>query len=192
MQTDEPRIKLGTASPPLQPLGPDSGPPSIPWGTVQEPKPAENNTPAPPTNSTSEQKESGFSTEKIRQRAAVLRHEQAKAKEPMVRPWILVAVFGAIFVLLVLLLLGPHRSGALGFNDPTILRQYDEYRGRKHNTRLPSKETVGDLLNRIAMLENSGQKERAKHSWQQLVVETQTDKENPLYQLAVNRLQSAH
>jgi len=119
------------------------------------------------------------------------RQEQAKRKEPMVRPSILIAACAAGLLLLMVGVFGPKRTTGLGMNNAAVLRQYKDYWANKKNSQLPSAETVGQELNAIAQLENAGRAAESKHAWEQLVIETQSNKDNPIYTLAVKRLKDS-
>jgi len=190
MSPDEPKIKLGTVVRP-DPNSATGEPQHIQLGPAR-PMSAPVKEPLAASHSSSHQQtESGFSLEAHRKQDSADRQEQAKRKEPMVRPSILIAACAAGLLLLMVGVFGPKRTTGLGMNNAAVLRQYKDYWANKKNSQLPSAETVGQELNAIAQLENAGRAAESKHAWEQLVIETQSNKDNPIYTLAVKRLKDS-
>jgi hypothetical protein len=180
---DDRKIRLGAQVPPAAPSGP-----AIQLGRENKPGDAPAS-PAPPGETTPEQRESGFSSEKGRRMEAVFRHAKEKAKEPAVKPSILILTGAACFVLLILMISGGGGGSPVGFeNNALVLQEYASY--QSSHPQLPPPAAVADRLNGIVLLENRGDKEKAIHAWQEVMLETETDKANPLYQMAVTRLKA--
>ena len=132
----------------------------------------------------------GYETEQDRQRAREKRDFQAKVNAPKIQPSILIAALAAVtFVVLVLVFRGS--TGAppdtLGYDNKTLLSDYEKYLQKRPSKGLPSLAEVRQELNEITFLENMGRVTESRQGWRQVMTE-QKDLKSPVFREALKRL----
>jgi hypothetical protein len=116
-------------------------------------------------------------------------HDENASVSQGVRPSILYATVAAGLLLLVVVFVGESGGEAsLSYNDPTILQEYEHYRGAKADPQLPTGEQMREELNHITFLEMAGRTGDARLAWQTLILEAKGDRENPVVPLALDHL----
>jgi hypothetical protein len=154
-----------------------------------------------PGPAATDQSRAGYSLESGRRAANLLQEAQAKAKQPTVRPPLLIALIAA-FVMLIAVVIA--RSGAkphFGYDHERLLSRYSDFLKANPHLALPDVETVKRELNGIAYLEDTGRTDEARQAWMSLLTTNRDPKAeadclaanrqncvNPLYEEAVDRL----
>jgi hypothetical protein len=110
-------------------------------------------------------------------------------KQEGIRPSIAIGAGGAVFLTLILLIFGNASVKTLEYNDATALQRYAAYRHAIGGRGIPTVKDVGSELNNLAHLERTGREAEAKAAWLRLIASTGRDKNNPLYQMALEHLQ---